>query len=112
MLRQSFHHQANSRKSRRNIIVRIHNQGQHNLCRDKDYFFHDRQNMKEVNSLSRQDVEDQHKKSGNKETSCCDIIKSYRQNLCRDKEVFCHDFKRKRMIKLCRDKRKVRRDRD
>ena len=60
MLRQSFHHQANSRKSCHNKIVRIHNQGQHNLCRD-------RQNMKEVNSLSRQDAEEQHKKNGNKE---------------------------------------------
>ena len=67
MLRQSFHHQANSRKSCRNITFRIHNQGQHNLCRDKDYFYRDRQNMKEVNSMSRQDVEEQHKKNGNKE---------------------------------------------
>ena len=82
MLRQSFHHQANSRKSYRNITVRIHNQGQHNLCREKDYFYRDRQNVKEVNFLSRQDVEEQHKKNGNKETSYCDIIKSCRQNLC------------------------------
>ena len=93
MLPQSFHHKANSRKSCRNITVRIQNQGQHNLCRDKDYFCRDRQNKKEVNSLSRQDVKEQHKKNGNKETSCCDRIKSCRQNLCRDKEVFCRDNK-------------------
>ena len=68
--------------------------------------------MKEVNSLSRQDAEEQHKKSGNKETSCYDIIKSCRQNLCRDKEVFCCDNKSKRMIKFYRNKRKLRRERD
>ena len=92
MLRQSFHHQANSRKLCHNITVII-NQGQHNLYRDKDYFCRNRQNMKEVNSLSRQDAEEQHKKNGNKETSCRDIIKSCRSNLCRDKEVFYSDNK-------------------
>ena len=112
MLRQSFHHQANSRKSCHNITVRIHNQEQHNLCREKDYFCQDRQNIKEVNSLSRQDTEEQHKKNGNKETSCRDIIKSCRKNLCRDKEVFCLDNKSEGMIKFYRDKRKVGRDRE
>ena len=45
----------------------IHNQDQHNLCRDKDYFYRDKQNMKEVNSLSRQNAEEQHKKNVGKE---------------------------------------------
>ena len=71
----------------------IHNQRQHNLCRDKDYFCRDRQNMKEVISLSQQDAEEQHKKNGNKETSYCDIIKSCGQNLCRDEEALCRDNK-------------------
>ena len=30
-------------------------------------FFYDKQNMKEVNSLSRQDAEEKHKKNGDKE---------------------------------------------
>ena len=69
MLRQSFQHQANSRKNYcRNITVKIHNQEQHNLYHDKDYLFRDKQKMKEVNSLLRQDVEKQHKKkNGDKE---------------------------------------------
>ena len=112
MLRQSFHHQAHSRKSCRDTTVRIHNQGQHNLCCEKDYFCRDRQKIKEVNSLSQQDVEKQHKKNGNKETSCYDIIKSYKQNLCHDKEVFYRDNKSKGMIKFCRNKRKVGRNRN
>ena len=58
---------SQQRKSCHNITIRIHNQGQHNLCRDKDYFYRNKQNMKEVNSLSRQDAEEQHKKNGNKE---------------------------------------------
>ena len=49
------------RKSCHDITFRIHNQEQQNLCRNKDYFCHDNQNMKEVNSLSRQEVEEQHK---------------------------------------------------
>ena len=112
MLRQSFHHQANSRKSCRNRTVKIHNQGQHNLYHNKDYLCRDRQNMKEVNSLLRQDAEEQHKKNGNKETSCRDIIKSYRKNLCRDNEVFCLDNKSEGMIKFCRNKSKVGHDRE
>ena len=61
MLQQSFQHQANSRKNYcRDITIRIHNQEQQNLCRNK-------QNMKEVNSLSLQEVEEQHKKNGDKE---------------------------------------------
>ena len=35
-----------------------------------------KKNMKGLNSLSRQDAEKQHQKNGNKETYCCDIIKS------------------------------------
>ena len=71
MLRQSFHHQANSRKNCcHNIIIRIHNQGQHNLCHDKDYLCRDKQNIKKVNSLSRQDAEEQNKKNGDKEILC------------------------------------------
>ena len=58
---------SQQRKSFCNIIVIIRNKEQHNLCRDKDYFYRDRQNMKEVNSLSRQDAEEQHKKNGDKE---------------------------------------------
>ena len=55
------------RKSCRNIAVRIHNQEQHNLCYNKDYFCRDKQNIKGVNSLSRQEAEKQHKKIGDKE---------------------------------------------
>ena len=58
---------SQQRKSRRDITFRIHNQEQQNLCRDKDYFCRDKQNMKEVNSPSRQEVEEQHKKNGDKE---------------------------------------------
>ena len=68
--------------------------------------------MKEVNSLLQQDVEEKHKKNGNKETSCCDIIKSCRKNLCHDKEVFCHDNKSQGMIKFYRNNRKVGHDRN
>ena len=57
---------SQQRKSCHNITVIIHNQEQHNLCRDKDYLCRDIQNMKEVNSLSRQDAEEQHKKNGDK----------------------------------------------
>ena len=63
---------SQQRKSCRNITIKIHNQEQHNLCRDTDYFCRDKQNMKEVNSLSRQDVEKQHKKNGDKEVLCRD----------------------------------------
>ena len=47
----------------------IHNSQQRatKFCRDKDYFYRDKQNMKEVNSLSRQGVEEQHKRNGDKE---------------------------------------------
>ena len=51
--------------------------------------------MKEVNSLSRQDAEEQYKKNGNKETSCRDIIKSCKQNLCHEKEVSIATIKAK-----------------
>ena len=37
------------------------------LCHDKDYFCYDKQNMREVNSLSRQEVEEQYKRNGDKE---------------------------------------------
>ena len=55
------------RKSYHDITFRIHNQEQQNLCRDKDYLCHDKQNMKEVNSMSQQEVEEQNKRSGDKE---------------------------------------------
>ena len=55
------------RKLCRNITFRIHNQEQQNLCRDKDYLCRNKQNMKEVNSLSRQGAEEQNKRSGDKE---------------------------------------------
>ena len=44
--------------------------------------------MKEVNSMSLQEAEEQHKKDG-------------------DKEVFCHDNKSYGMIKLCHDREKL-----
>ena len=49
--------------------------------------------MKEVNSLSRQEAEEQHKKNG-------------------DKEVFCRDNNSYEMIKFCRDREKVGRDKN
>ena len=58
---------SQQRKSYRDIAARIHNQVQHNLCREKDYLCLDKQNMKEVNSLSRQETEEQHKNNGDKE---------------------------------------------
>ena len=58
---------SQQRKSCRDITVRIHNLEEQNLCRDKDYFCHDKQNIKEVNSLSRQEAEEQHKKNGDEE---------------------------------------------
>ena len=81
------------RKSCRNITIKIHNQGQHNLSCNKNYFYCDRQNIKEVNSLLRKDAEEQHKKNGNKEILVATKSMSCRQNLCRDKEVLCHDNK-------------------
>ena len=58
---------SQQRKFSRDITFRIHNQKQQNLYRDKDYFCRDNQNMKEVNSLSRQEAEEQQKKDGDKE---------------------------------------------
>ena len=58
---------SQQRKSCRDITFKIHNQEQQNLCRDKDYFCRDKKNIKEVNSLSRQEDEEQHKKNGDKE---------------------------------------------
>ena len=69
---------------------------QHNLYHDQNYFCHDRQNMKEVNSLSRQDAEEQHKKNGNKEiivatksrvaTKTCVAIKKFSVTTIKAKE--------------------------
>ena len=84
---------SQQRKSCRNVTVIIYNQGQHNLYRNKDYFNGDKQNIKEVNSLSQQDVEEEHKKNGNNEIVVATKSMSYRQNLCRDKEVYCRDNK-------------------
>ena len=81
------------RKSCRNITFIIYNQGQHNLYHNKDYFYCDKQNIKEVNSLSRQDVEEEHENNGNKEIVVATKSMSYKQNLCRDKEVLCRDNK-------------------
>ena len=58
---------SQQRKSCRDITFRIHNQEQQNICRDKDYFCCDKQNMKEVNSLLRQEAEEQHQKNDDKE---------------------------------------------
>ena len=68
MLSQSFQHGASSRKNLcHNISFRIHNKEQQNLCRNKDYFCRDEQNMRAVNSLWRQEIEGQHKRNGDKE---------------------------------------------
>ena len=68
MLRQSFQHQANSRKIFcRDITFRVHNKEQQHLGRDKDCFCRDKQNMREVNSMSGHEVEKQHKKNDDKE---------------------------------------------
>ena len=56
-----------TKKSCRDITLRIHNKEQQNICRDKDYFCRDKQNMREVNSLLRQEIEEQHKRNGDKE---------------------------------------------
>ena len=77
---------SQQRKSCCDITFRIHNQEQQSLCRDK-------QNMKEVNSLSRQEAEEKDKKNG-------------------DKEVFCHDNKSYGMIKFYRDREKLGRDKN
>ena len=74
---------SQQRKSCHNITVIIYNQGQHNLYHNKDYFCRDKQNIKEVNSLSQQDAEEEHKKNGNKEILISIKSMSYRQNLCR-----------------------------
>ena len=58
---------SQQRKSCRDITFIIHNQEEQNLFRGKDYFRHDNQNMEEVNSLSRQEAEEQHKNDGDKE---------------------------------------------
>ena len=83
---------SQQRKSCRDITFRIHNQKQQNLCRDKDYFCRDKQNMKEVNSLSQQEAKEQHKKNGNKKVFCRNnksygMIKFYpnREELGRDR---------------------------
>ena len=55
------------RKSYHDITFRIQNQEQQNLCREKDYLCRDKQSMKEVNSMSQQEVEEQNKRSGDKE---------------------------------------------
>ena len=58
---------SQQRKSYCDITFRIHNQEQQKFYHDKDYFCSDKQNMKEVNSLSRQGFEEQHKRNGDKE---------------------------------------------
>ena len=84
---------SQQRKSCHNITVIIYNQGQHNLYYNKDYFCRDKKNIKEVNSLSQQDPEEEHKKNGNKEILIAIKSMSYKQNLCDDKEFFCRDNK-------------------
>ena len=73
----------------------IHNSQQRatKIYRDKDYFCCDTQNMKEVNFLSQQEVEEQNKKSG-------------------DKEIFCRDNKSYGMIEFYHDRIKLGRDRN
>ena len=58
---------SQQRKSCRNITFRIHNKEQQNLCRNKDYLCRDKQNIREVNSLSQQEIKEQHKRNGDKE---------------------------------------------
>ena len=58
---------SQQKKSNCDITFKIHNQEQQNFYRDEDYFCHDKQNMKEVNSLSQQEAEEQHKKNSDKE---------------------------------------------
>ena len=45
-------------------------------CLDKDYFYRNKQNMRELNPLSRQEVEERCKRNGDKEKSCCNIVKN------------------------------------
>ena len=84
---------SQQRKSCCNITVIIYNQGQHNIYRNKDYFSRNRKNIKEVNSLLRQDAKEEHKKNGNKEILVATKLMSYKQNLCHDKEVYFRDNK-------------------
>ena len=58
---------SQQKKSCRDITFIIHNKEQQNLCRDEDYLCRDKQNMREVNSLSRQKIEEQHKRNSDKE---------------------------------------------
>ena len=58
---------SQQRKSCRAITFKIHNKEQQNLCRDKYYLCRNKQNIREVNSLSRQEIEKQYKRNGNKE---------------------------------------------
>ena len=58
---------SQQRKSCHNITFRIHNQEQQSLYHDKDYLCHDKQNVKELNSLLRQEAKEQQKKNGDKE---------------------------------------------
>ena len=75
MLQQSFQYRNNSRKkslSRQrksycDITFRVHKKDQQNIWRGKEVFCRDNQNMREVNSMSRQEVEKQHKRNGDKE---------------------------------------------
>ena len=55
------------RKSCHDITFIIHNKEQLNLYRNKDYFCRDKQNMREVNSMLRQEVKEQYKMNDDKE---------------------------------------------
>ena len=65
-----------TKKSCHDITFKNHNKVQQNLYRDKIYFCRDKQNMREVNSLSRQEIEKQHKRNGDKENPYCNIVKN------------------------------------
>ena len=59
---------------------------------DKDYLCRDNQNMKEVNSLSRHETEEQHKKNGDKEVSCRENRSYGMIKFFRDREKLSHDI--------------------
>ena len=58
---------SQQRKSCCDITFKIHNKEQQNLCRGEDYFCRDKQNIREVNSLSRQEIKEQHRTNDDKE---------------------------------------------
>ena len=58
---------SQQRKYCRDITFKIHNKEEQNLCCDKDYLCREKKNMREVNFMLRQEIEEQHKRNGDKE---------------------------------------------